>query len=204
MKYISCKHLEHGIAFFSRNIECCCISSHEGGGQIECVPDYFGEQIDWEKFFEKRRELRNLHKSGEIYKKCKGCYYLEEKDWDDEDYFSEMLIGHWSHCNCNCIYCYTDEDKYYYNTREFYKVYPVIKDMLDKNLIRNGGEITFGGGEPTILEEFEDLLGAFLSHGINNIRIHSSGIKFSTAIFKGLTEGKVTTIISIDSANSEN
>lgn len=203
MKYISCKHLEHGIAFFSRNIECCCISSHEGGGQIECIPDYFGEKIDWEKFFAQRRKIRDLHKSGEIYSKCKGCYYLEERDWDDEDYFCEMLIGHWSHCNCNCIYCYTDEDKYYYNTREFYKVLPVIKDMLNRNLIRNGGEITFGGGEPTILEEFEDLLEAFLSHGINNIRIHSSGIKFSPAIFKGLSEGKVTAIISIDSATPE-
>ena len=74
MKYISCKHLEHGIAFFSRNIECCCISSHEGGGQIECVPDYFGEPIDWDKFFAERRKLSDLHNSGEIYKKCKGCY----------------------------------------------------------------------------------------------------------------------------------
>ena len=144
-----------------------------------------------------------MHKNGEIYSKCKGCYYLEERDWDNDDYFCEMLIGHWSHCNCNCIYCYTDEDKYYYNTREFYKVLPVIQDMLDKNLIRNGGEIAFGGGEPTILEEFEDLLEAFLSHGINNIRIHTSGIKFSPAIFKGLSEGKVTAIISIDSSTPE-
>lgn len=203
MKYVSCKHLEHGIAFFSGSIECCCISSHEGGGNIECVHDYFGEPIDWNKFFEHRRKLRDLHKSGQIYEKCKGCYYLEERDWDDENYFNEMLIGHWSHCNCNCIYCYTDEDKYYFNTRDFYKVEPVIKDMLERNLIRNGGEITFGGGEPTILEEFDDLINDFLSHDINNIRIHSSGIKFSPAIYKGLEAGKVTTIISIDSSNPE-
>lgn len=203
MKYISCKHLEHGISFFSSEITCCCISSHEGGGQVSCIKEYFGEPVDWDKFFEQRRKIRNLHKSGEIYHRCKGCYYLEERDWDDEDYFNEMLIGHWTHCNCNCIYCYTDKDKYYFNTREFYKVGPVIKDMLDKNLIRNGGEITFGGGEPTILEEFDDLLEAFLSHEINNIRIHSSGIKYSPAIYKGLSEKKVTLIISIDSSTPE-
>ena len=47
------------------------------------------------------------------------------------------------------------------------------------------------------------MLEAFLSHGINNIRIHTSGIKFSPAIFKGLSEGKVTAIISIDSSTPE-
>lgn len=203
MKYVSCKHLEHGIAFFSNEIQTCCISAHEGGGRIQCLTDYFGEPVDWNKFFAHRRQLRDMHKRGEIYEKCKGCYYLTEQEWDDGDYFYEMLIGHWTQCNCNCIYCYTDEDKYYYNTRAFYNLYPVIKDMLDRNLIRNGGEITFGGGEPTILPEFEDLLKAFLEHGLNNIRIHSSGIRFSPAIYKGLQEGKITLIVSIDSATPE-
>lgn len=203
MKYLSCKHLEHGIAFFSGNVACCCVSSHEGGGQVNCIPEYFGETINWDNFFAQRRKWRDLHKSGQVYERCKGCYYLEERDWDDDDYFCEMLIGHWTHCNCNCIYCYTDEDKYYFNTKKFYQVLPVIKDMLEKNLIRNGGEITFGGGEPTVLEEFEDLVNLFLKYGINNIRIHSSAIKYSPAIYQGLKDGKITLIVSIDSATPE-
>ena len=63
MKYTSCIHLEHGITFFSSSVLICCISSHEGGGNLLQIGDYKGELIDWDKVFENRNKMRVISKS---------------------------------------------------------------------------------------------------------------------------------------------
>lgn len=203
MKYTSCRHIEHGISFFSNSVQICCISSHIGGGNISQIEDYKGEPIDWQHLFKLRREMRESHQAGIINPKCVGCYYLSKQKWNQSDYFDEVLIGHWTHCNCKCTYCYTEADKNYFNSRESYNILPIIKDMIDKKALNPNGIITFGGGEPTILEEFEELVYLLLDYDMKNIRIHSSGIKYSPAIEKGLELGKITLITSIDASDPE-
>ncbi len=203
MKYTSCIHLEHGITFFSNSVQICCISSHPGGGNILQIENYHGEPINWEDIFSKRSIMRENIKNGIIPDKCQGCYYLKEGDWNSENYFDEVLIGHFTHCNCNCIYCYTEKDKKFFNQNKTYNVYPIIKDMIDKGILSKNSTITFGGGEPTILKEFEELVYMLLDYDVYNIRIHSDGIKYSSAIEKGLKLGKITLITSIDSGSKE-
>ena len=36
------------------------------------------------------------------------------------NYIDEVLIGHFTHCNCNCIYCYTEKDKNFFNNNKTY------------------------------------------------------------------------------------
>ena len=203
MKYTSCIHLEHGITFFSNSVQICCISSHAGGGSIVEISDYKGELIDWDLFFEKRNQLRESARNGITPEKCSGCYYLKEQDWNTDNYIDEVLIGHFTHCNCNCIYCYTEADKKFFNTNKTYNIYPVIKDMIDKKILSKNATITFGGGEPTILQEFEELVYLLLDYDVYNIRIHSDGIKYSPAIEKGLKLGKITLITSVDSSSAD-
>lgn len=174
-----------------------------GGGNISQIEDYKGEPIDWKKLFEMRREMRELHQQGKINPKCEGCYYLTKQKWNQNDYFDEVLIGHWTHCNCRCSYCYTEADKEFFNSRQSYNILPVIKDMIAQKALNPDGIITFGGGEPTILEEFEELVYLLLDYDMKNIRIHSSGIKYSPAIAKGLEMGKITLITSLDSCSPE-
>ena len=134
MKYTSCIHLEHGITFYSTSVQICCISSHPGGGDIVQIPNYKGELIDWKDFFEQRNKMRTAIRGGVIPEKCTGCYYLTENDWNTDDYIDEVLIGHFTYCNCNCIYCYTETDKKFFNSNKTYNVYPVIKDMIEKGV----------------------------------------------------------------------
>ena len=75
--------------------------------------------------------------------------------------------------------------------------------MIDKGILSKKATITFGGGEPTILKEFEDLVYLLLDYDVYNIRIHSDGIKYSPAIEKGLKLGKITLITSVDSSTPE-
>ncbi|MBE7704180.1 MAG: radical SAM protein [Cyanobacteria bacterium SIG29] len=203
MKYTSCIHLEHGITFFSSSVLICCISSHEGGGNLLQIGDYKGELIDWDKVFENRNKMRDDLKKGIIPEKCKGCYYLKEHDWNIDNYIDEVLIGHFTHCNCNCIYCYTEKDKKFFNNNKTYNIYPVIKDMIEKGVLSKNATVTFGGGEPTILNEFEELVYLLLEYDVHNIRIHSDGIKYSPAIEKGLKLGKITLITSVDSGSKQ-
>ena len=203
MKYTSCIHLEHGITFFSNSVQICCISSHSGGGSIVEIPNYKGEAIDWNEFFNKRNQLRESARNGSIPAKCDGCYYLKEQDWNTDNYIDEVLIGHFTHCNCNCIYCYTEADKKFFNANKTYNIYPVIKDMIDNKILSKNATITFGGGEPTILQEFEELVYLLLDYDVYNIRIHSDGIKYSPAIEKGLKLGKITLITSVDSSSQK-
>ncbi len=203
MKYISCIHLEHGITFFSTSVQICCISSHPGGGNIMQINNYHGELINWDEIFANRKIMRENIKNGIVPEKCTGCYYLKENEWNSDNYIDEVLIGHFTHCNCNCIYCYTEKDKKFFNANKTYNIYPVIKDMIDKKVLSKNSTITFGGGEPTILKEFEELVYMLLDYDVYNIRIHSDGIKYSSAIEKGLKLGKITLITSVDSGTPE-
>lgn len=203
MKYISCIHLEHGITFFSNSVQICCISSHPGGGNIIQINNYKGELINWDELLKNRKIMRENIKKGIIPDKCFECYYLKEQEWNDDDYIDEVLIGHFTHCNCNCIYCYTEKDKNFFNNNKTYNIFPVIKDMIAKGVLSKKATITFGGGEPTILSEFEDLVNLLLDYDVYNIRIHSDGIKYSSAIEKGLKLGKITLITSVDSSSKK-
>lgn len=206
-KYVSCKWLESGICFdngvYGSNVKVCCYLSAPGGGNTMIFKDYHGEKIDWDEFFKIKREYRNIQKSGGTVDGCRGCIFLEENDWSQDDYVDSVIFDHFTRCNCNCSYCYTIEDKKMYNKLKTYNVYPIIEDMLKRGIFRKGGAIGFGGGEPTILPEFDKLLSLFIKKGFTNIRVPSSGIKYSRIIEKGISSGQVTVVISVDSASRE-
>lgn len=202
-KYVSCEYVQHGFNVDYEDIKMCCFNCHEGGGRQILIDNYKGEMIDWNKFFKEKRKMRELNKKGIILDRCKGCFFLKEQEWDDEDYINYMVFNHWTLCNCKCKYCFTNEQSDFFNARENYNMYPVIKKLVDMGKVRGGGEIGFGGGEPTLLPEFEPLLNLLLDAGCDNIRVHSSCVKYSQAIERGVKEGKVTLVVSVDSGCEE-
>ncbi len=202
-KYLSCEYIQHGFNVDYSDIKMCCFNCHEGGGRQILVDNYNGGKINWKKFFAEKRQMRELNKQGITLEKCKGCIFLKEREWDDEDYIDYMVFNHWTKCNCKCMYCFTEGGWEHFNTRENYNMYEVIKELADKKLLRAGGEIGFGGGEPAILEEFEPMVNLFLDYGLDNIRVHSSGIKYSPAIARGIAEGKLNVVISVDAGTDK-
>ncbi len=206
-RYISCKWLESGVCFdngvYGSNVKLCCYMSAPGGGNSMIFENYHGEKIDWNKFFQIKNEYRSIQKSGSTVEGCKGCVFLEEKDWLQENYIDNIIFDHFTKCNCACKYCYTEEDKKGYNNLKTYNIYPIVKEMFDKKIIRRGGAIGFGGGEPTILPEFDKLITLFLKNGFDDMRVPSSGIKYSKVIEKGITTGQLSVVVSIDSSSRE-
>ena len=203
LKYLSCEYIQHGFNADYEDIKMCCFNCHEGGGRQILIDNYKGAMIDWNKFFKEKRRMRELNKQGITLERCRGCIFLKEREWDDEDYINYMVFNHWTLCNCKCRYCFTNGQSEFFNKRKSYNMFPVIKKLADMGKIRGGGEIGFGGGEPALLEEFEPMVNLLLDCGCDNIRVHSSCVKYSPAIERGLREGKLTLVCSVDSGCAE-
>ncbi len=206
-RYTSCPWIESGVCFdmgvYGSNIKLCCYLSAPGGGNSMIFTDYWGEKINWRKFFKIKNRYRNIQKNGGTIKECKGCIFFETNNWTNKDYIDSIIVDHFTRCNCSCVYCYTEPEKERYNNLKSYNLLPVIKDMFKYNILQRGGAIGFGGGEPTILPEFEELIELLLDNNFDNIRIPTSGIKFSPIIAKGISTGQLTVNISMDSATRE-
>ena len=203
MQYKSCQWVNRGIEFRTDEIRLCCygyLHGRETEYQTTLFTDYHGGKIDWDAFFKKKDELKQMHKEGKYLDACKDCIYLHEQDWDEENYINHFTFNHWTKCNCNCTYCYTNGDKKAFNKYKEYKIYPIIKDMFKQGIIKKMGEscLCFGGGEPTILDGFDKLIDLFVFNGAKNIRINTSGIKYSKAIEKALKLGVMSIVISTD------
>ncbi len=202
MRYKSCDWIESGISFDVNSYKVCCLYSSKSGGNTIVKENYNGEKIDWDTFFEFKNEIKKLHKNGKINKKCIGCVNLVEEDWESEkSKVSIINLDYWTKCNSCCSYCFTMKDKEKYNLYKNYKFLPILEDMLQNNILSPNGYISFGGGEVTLLDEFEVILNKLIDFGFTHIKIHTSCIEYSQAIERGLENGCIELIVSVDSGS---
>lgn len=208
MGYKSCQWVNRGIEFRKDSLRLCCygyLQGRETEYQTTIKENYHGELLDWQEIFNIKHQQKEMHKKGEYLDACKNCIYLYERDWDEDDYINHFTFNHWTKCNCDCSYCFSANEKKAFNSYKEYPLYPIIKDMFQKGIIKKTDEscIIFGGGEPTILKEFDKLIDLFIEKGCKNIRINSSGIKYSKSIEKGLKLGVISLVISPDAGTKE-
>lgn len=201
-KYLSCDLIEHGFDFNVQSINFCCRTPESGSGFKPLIPGYYGEKIDWDELFSIKNAYRKQMKI-EVIPECKGCVHLYEKEWDNENYISHINFNHWITCNARCVYCCLDDYVKSNKGEKHYNVYPVIKDMVDKKILRTDGNITIAGGEPTIVGEFEKLLNLLLDYGVKDIRLNTNAIKYSKAVERGIKLGVITLVTSVDSGTKE-
>jgi len=198
MKYTSCDLTEHGLVFDDKSIKLCFGQTIENIQPKEFIPNYNGELLNLERFFALKRFYRKKMKAGSL--DCCGCPHLEEKEYDEEDYIDTIIFNQGNICNSKCVYCPTAQDT---NKPYRYSVYPVIRQLADGGYLRKGGSMTIAGGEPVIAKDFHDLLTLFLDLGFENIKILTNGILYSDLITRGVKQGSVNLLISLDSGTPE-
>ena len=204
MRYKSCDWIENGISFDVDSYKVCCLYSSFGGGNTIVKSNYTGEEVFWNEFFTFKQRIKEQHKLGKINEKCVGCVNLIEKEWEEtSNKISFINLDYWTKCNSCCSYCFTSKDKEKYNSFKNYNFLPVLEDMIEKNIISPVGHISFGGGEVTLLPEFEEILNKFIDIGFKHIKIHTSAIQYSKAIERGLEEGIVELIVSLDAGSKD-
>ena len=200
-KYVSCDLIEHGLDFFTDSINFCCRIPPKEDGYKKILANYYGEKIDWKNFFKIKRNYRNQMKEGQIIPECKGCVYLQEKVWDNDDYISFINFNNWTICNEHCVYCWLNyADKPH---QKQYNVFPAIKDMAERGYLRKGGHITIAGGEPCVAPEFNDLIELFLKYDIEPIRVLTNATVYSEVVERGIKSGNLNIVVSVDSGTKE-
>lgn len=191
---MDCANLLHSINICKDELRDCCVQrGNEGMPFIISIKDW--ENINWNEIFSLKRKFKN--EKIQNPHKCKGCLYLcENEDFSkDNDFIATINFDHWNLCNSKCVYCSQEHN----GGDKYFNVLPIITNLVQSGKFMPTGEITFQGGEPTLLPEFDELISIFVDMGIK-IRIHSSGIKFSDAICKVVKNGG-TLVVSSDSGN---
>lgn len=198
--YNSCSIIEHGFDAQIDSLNLCCRVSKENlTEKLVLVGNYHGEKIDWEHFFAVKKEHRIMQKNGETVPQCKGCIYIENKIWDDDDYISTININNWIKCNANCIYCDRKESMH----KKEYKIFPIIKDLISMNKLRPPYDITIAGGEPTITRDFDKTIDLLIKNRVSPVRVLTNAIKYNRFVERGLKEGLVNILVSTDSGTRE-
>jgi uncharacterized radical SAM superfamily Fe-S cluster-containing enzyme len=201
-KYKSCYWIDGGIDFRKDNISLCCFSWLQNYSEYLLQSEYYGGVANWEKIFEKKRGLRKIQSEGGVSDFCKGCIYQEEQEWYDGDFFYCLALNHYTVCNSRCIYCDCGNNDAL-RKEPYYDIAPVLKNMIDNGFLKSvvGSFVTFGGGEPTLLRDFDKIISYLSEANFSNIRINTSGIKYSETIERGLTDGLLNIVISPDSGS---
>lgn len=201
--YYSCPWIEHGLVFFKYKLAMCCNCGHEGNSQPLIRNNFIGQTIHPGRIFKVKNMYRRFHKRGKIHEGCINCPFLKEDKWDGEHYINNLYISHWSHCNSKCMYCYSAQHPEEFSDKSAYSILPVIKNLFESGILKPGGEISFGGGEPTLLDEFEDLIEYLLDNYFWGIRVHTSGIKYSPMLARAINEIRGYVVVSVDSGSRE-
>lgn len=197
MDYLGCNFMEEGINFDLDTVCDCCISHNDGRGLPVLLKNYHGELIDWENLFEIKSKRIEAQKKQTVWD-CENCYKLSDYRFKGTGKISEFHFSHCRICNAKCIYC---SDLYSRGTTN-YNTYPVIKDLIEKEYYKPGGEATMEGGEPTLMQNFDELAELLTSNG-TKLRVHTSGIRFSETVAKALEKNMASVVISLDSASEK-
>jgi len=200
IQYPSCDWIEGGLVFKEDCITACCVS-FEGGGQPKLADYRNAGELPVEEIIQSRNQIIYDNQNGG-HAACRNCSRLESKIWEERSYiFDKILFNHFNVCNVSCIYCFEIKRKII-PADKVPMLLPIIKELIDNRQLMSGSNIYFGGGEPTILPEFEDLYSLLTSHG-SRFTIFSNAVKFSKAIEESLQADLVDTLlISPDAATN--
>lgn len=208
MTQYTCEALQNELTCFQNQIQSCC-SSQLGPVYL---PEYKGEPIDWNSVAEKKLSALKAMKSGNIPQNCVGCFNLKpiSKNEKFPKEFKRLIISHWVHCNCSCIYCARNEFSNSLVTRvpknsDFYDLVPVLNGLYENNLLTTDGSlfVDFQGGDISVLAEFDDIIKILQAHNVGYIRFTTNNIIYQPFIETLLKQNKGELMTSLDAGCAE-
>ena len=199
-KYLDCPYLKHSLHFFYNEIRACCSNSK---GPVFYSNVNNDTNIDIDYIYEQRKKIVDKINSSKsevaIPDECKNCYMIndflsDKKVTDFDNYVNRLYIQNNMSCNAKCIYCCFD----YLGKGQLYNAIPVIKSIMDKNMIDKKCTLILSGGEITISPQFEELITILDENLDSQISLATSGIKYSKSLEKIFAKNKCWETLSLD------
>lgn len=201
---LDCYLLKHSLHFFYDEIRCCCSNAK---GPV-FYPNYDGSDVDWNYIYKVRKsyikKLNSIFNKMTIPPECEGCFeipnYMTDKKIESfPNVVEKVYFQNYMSCNAKCTYCTFKEQE-----RGFrYKVVPIVRSMIENNILSKNAAVYMSGGETTISPEFEELLSLLISYLNSRIEIFTSGIKYCKSIEDAFIQNKLSMLLSIDSGSRE-
>ena len=201
----SCPSLHHALYLGPDMLRHCCKRFFVDGelrGDAEIFPVKNDHDVDVNRIVQAKRDLYEAINRGEETQ-CSGCPFLVLDDWDPLDELRIDFLSVESHsvCNMRCSYC---GPTYYGGLRPNYDLKSFLKRFVDSDAFAEDINIAWGGGEPTLTEDFEETFELFaqkLQPKTNHL--FTNAIKYSPVIAQHLRDGTATVTISTDAGTKE-
>ncbi|OEJ15968.1 hypothetical protein BFL38_10955 [Brachyspira hampsonii] len=202
----SCPYIEAGVWFNIRGMACCCLSTYTSP-ELVTSDEINSDNLTYELLVQRRKELfeavnglRDLDT-----KSCKKCLQLIEKKYKDVNFEylggvhkgSSFNIQHFTSCNLRCTYCaYTISNNF---VKPQYDILKIMELYREKGKLLGNNWIDFNGGEPSLLENFDEILSYLIDNNLGTIVLYSNAVKYSDGILNALKNDNVMLVTSIDS-----
>jgi len=205
MEYVSCEWIESKLVLEQRQLKFCCIG-HSGSKGYVPVCDYDGGQLPVEEIRAARaRLIAQNNSAGDS--PCKGCHFLQKKDWaaerKNDALVQKVYVSNFSICNLKCRYCFVYLDEFTdVSNVAGYPLLPVFQQLVDEGHLAADGEVEWGGGEPTIVKGFAEIM-RMLMHTGHRQQVHTSSVRHSPELEESLRLGVVKAVTSVDAGTRE-
>ncbi|MBL4703704.1 MAG: radical SAM protein [Flavobacteriales bacterium] len=192
----SCRKLEAGLRFGQEGVSACALGPFQS-------PIYWNAKeaasldITKEMISEKRKLIFDMLNDDHSETNCKGCQMVYTKKYKDVDFskLGHIDFSETSMCNIRCDYCYyTKADAFNKSNFDSLKV---LHQFTAEDVVWDSA-VDFGGGEPTILQNFDECLDYFKSRG-TRVFLYTNAAKYSQAAYDGLVDGNISWLcVSLD------
>jgi poly(ribitol-phosphate) beta-N-acetylglucosaminyltransferase len=193
----SCIYIQKAIYLAPYEVRACCQRFFVDGkmkGDVALVTLEDPRDIEYSEIIEAKKKLIEGINNG-TDDRCAGCFALKERDWDniEDEELNSISVENHSLCNMKCSYC---SDVYYGGVEPQYSLEHLFEGLND---VGDDLHIAWGGGEPTVRKDFNDL---FLSLNEKfhpkTQRVFTNALKYSRVLQEALDSRSTSITTSID------
>ncbi len=207
--FASCEYLQSGLCLSANSVRACAIL-RAGGGEPPLVEPYTGAPLSLEQIESARSEIVRQNRAGG-YPACRGCDHLVERAWVAPSHPVRWLgLTNWLACNLECDYCWLQRDGGAERVRKgeippsSYDVAVIVSQLLDKGWLAPDATVDWGGGgEPTTMPGFDELLLRLHNHGVVQW-LHTNAVRLPRAVAENHVHGpRLRLLCSVDAGTPE-
>ena len=195
-EYPSCRWVEGGLSFIQGRLRVCPNCVEDGG--TPGLMRFASGQIPVREILRLRKLIILANQNGG-FSPCNNCVFRTKKRWEPKQHLFDIIcIAHSTACNLICEYCYSVPEKRYLQPLSgIPRLKPTFEHLIENSYLSPKSIIQWGGGEPTIVPEFDELFNYLGHYGVNS-EVYSNGVKLSKIVLNALAANQAGIMISLD------
>jgi poly(ribitol-phosphate) beta-N-acetylglucosaminyltransferase len=199
--YISCLFIEQGLTLAPDGLYFCSIPLHGVAGWAN-IGKYAGGDLPIGLILGARERYRKAIQE-KTATSCAGCEgFITDRVWHNHYLFNNLNIEHYTICNLRCTYCCWNTTHPLAYGLYPYRLLPILQQLTRQRLLDPDGWLFWGGGEPALLDEFDDCVHWASDYGLRH-DVSSNATVFSLELAELLKDHRNTLISSVDAGTPE-